>query len=84
MAYDAWKTRSPDDEQFRGQPYGEMRCDTCDSVKDVSENEYSEFVCESCEQNATERAWERHCEAFHGGGGPLPLIEQQRQALKLK
>jgi hypothetical protein len=23
MGYDSWKTRSPDDEKFRGKPYGD-------------------------------------------------------------
>ena len=30
--------------------------------------------------NQDERAWERQCERFYGGGGPLPLRQQQIEA----
>lgn len=60
------------------------RCTSCDNTTLNPENEYGEFVCDGCEQNAAEAAYERQCEDFHGGGGPLPLREQQIQALKLK
>lgn len=43
-----------------------------------------EVWCHSCADNAAEAAYERYCEDFHGGGGPLPLLEQQRQAMKFK
>lgn len=59
-------------------------CERCEHPTHNAENEYGEFICDNCEQNAAEAAYERFCEDFHGGGGPLPLIEQQRQALKFK
>jgi ribosomal protein L37AE/L43A len=60
------------------------QCRDCDNDTVNPMNEYGEFVCDDCVQNEAEAAYERQCEAFHGGGGPLPLIEQQRQALKFK
>jgi ribosomal protein L37AE/L43A len=72
MTYDQWKTRSPDDEEFRGKPYGSTHCEKCDGTKDVNENEYGEFICESCEQNAAEGAYERLCE------GEPPVTESER------
>lgn len=46
-------------------------------------NEYGEFICDDCEQNAAERAYERFCEAFYGGE-VVTLHEQQIEARKLK
>jgi hypothetical protein len=57
-------------------------CDKCDAPTANPENDYGEFVCDTCEDNAAERAWERHCTDYDSG--LLPLIEQQRQALKFK
>lgn len=76
MSYDAWKTRSPDD----GQP-DLARCHRCNDPCGGVEDEYGEFICADCADNAAERAWERHCTNYEG---PLPLIEQQRQAMKFK
>jgi ribosomal protein L37AE/L43A len=86
MTYDQWKTRSPDDEQFRGQPCGENCCEKCDSTRDVSENEYGEFICDNCEQNAAEAAYERQCEDFHDGGSSRFITLEQRmsEARRLK
>jgi len=58
--------------------------DTCDAPTDNPENDYGEVICSDCEQNAAEAAWERHCEAFYCGDGPLPLLQQQINALKFK
>lgn len=46
--------------------------------------EDDDFRCDDCEQNKAEAAYERQCEDFHGGSGPLPLIEQQRQSLRFE
>jgi hypothetical protein len=43
--------------------------------------EMDEIWCHSCADNRAEAAWERHCNDYEG---PLPLIEQQRQAWRLK
>lgn len=61
-------------------------CDKCDAPTANPENEYGEFVCEDCLQNASEAAWERHCEAFHDGGATQfrSLRDQQIDAMKLK
>lgn len=61
-------------------------CDKCGSATTNPEDDYGEFICEDCEQNATEAAWERHCEAFHDGGSTqfISLRDQQIAAMKLK
>lgn len=56
-------------------------CDKCDAPTASPENDCGEFLCGNCLDNQAERAWERHCTDYEG---PLPLIEQQRQALKFK
>lgn len=56
-------------------------CDCCDTPTANPEDDYGEFVCDNCLDNRAEHAWERHCTDYEG---PLPLIEQQRQAMKLK
>lgn len=45
-------------------------CDRCDSPMPMVavEDEYGEFICDNCQQNAAERAYERMCEDFHDGG----------------
>ncbi len=60
-------------------------CECCDAPTAL-ENEYGEFICDDCEQNAAEAAWERHCEAFHDGGaaGFISLEQQQADARRLK
>jgi hypothetical protein len=40
-----------------------------------------EVWCHSCADNAAEAAWERHCTDYEG---PLPLRQQQINAMKLK
>jgi hypothetical protein len=61
-------------------------CDKCGLDCTRPENEYGEFICEDCEQNAAEAAWERHCEDFHDGGSTrfISLEQQQAEARKLK
>jgi Histidine kinase len=45
------------------------KCDRCDHLvpKYTVEDAYGEFVCDSCDQNEAEAAYERYCEAFHDG-----------------
>lgn len=61
-------------------------CDICDCQTDAPENEYGEFICDGCEQNRAEAAYERYCEDFHDGGATQfkSLRDQQIDALKLK
>jgi hypothetical protein len=59
-------------------------CEFCELLTNNEEDEYGQFVCDDCEQNKAELAWERHCENLHGGGGAPPLGEQLIQARKLK
>jgi ribosomal protein L37AE/L43A len=61
-------------------------CDKCGSLTIKDEDDYGEFVCEDCEQNAAEAAWERHCEDFHDGGATSfrSLQQQQQDAWRLK
>lgn len=61
-------------------------CDKCDASTINPENDYGEFICDNCEQNAAESAWERHCEDFHDGGSTrfITLEQQQEAARRLK
>jgi hypothetical protein len=61
-------------------------CDQCDGDTFNAENEYGEHICEDCQQNAAEAAWERHCEDFHDGGCTrfISLEQQQADARRLK
>lgn len=61
-------------------------CDKCDAATTNEENEYGEFICADCEQNAAESAYERLCEDFHDGGSTrfVTLQEQQEAARRLK
>jgi hypothetical protein len=61
-------------------------CDRCAEPTANAENDYGEFICDDCEQNAAEAAWERHCEDFHDGGCTRfnSLRDQQIEAQKLK
>jgi hypothetical protein len=62
------------------------RCDKCDGVTANLENDYGEFICDDCAQNAAEAAYERHCEDFHDGGCTRfnSLLDQQIEARRLK
>ncbi len=82
MTYDQWKTRSPDDEPFWGNR--DHRCEKCDGSRDVNENEYGEFICDDCEQNAAEAAYDRHQEYLMENGSGPSLLEQQIEARKFK
>lgn len=59
-------------------------CERCSWVTTNPENEYGEFICDDCEQNAAEAAWERYCENFYGGSDPLTIREQQIEARRFK
>lgn len=63
-----------------------FECKRCDSRTSNPENEYGEFICDNCAQNAAEAAYERHCEDFHDGGCTRfnSPRDQQIEALKLK
>ncbi len=56
------------------------RCETFVAAAKVSENEYGEYICEDCEQNAAESAYERLCEDFHDGGSTRFVTLEQQQA----
>lgn len=61
-------------------------CERCDCSTSNPENDYGEFICDNCEQNAAEAAYERHCEDFHDGGCTrfISLAQQQAEARKFK
>ena len=62
-------------------------CDRCQAGCSLRpENEYGEIICDNCEQNAAEAAWERHCEDFHDGGRTVwgGLQRQLTNARRLK
>jgi hypothetical protein len=56
-------------------------CEHCEHPTGNPENEYGEIICNDCLDNSAEAAWERFCSNYEG---PLPLIEQQIQARRLK
>lgn len=58
-------------------------CIKCDCETDSPENDYGEFICDDCEQNAAEAAYERQCESFYGGGH-CSLAQQQADARRFK
>jgi len=62
------------------------KCDKCGAPTLSGENDYGEFICDECEQNAAEAAWERHCEDFHDGSCTRfnSLQQQQIEARRLK
>lgn len=61
-----------------------IECDCCDNATSNPENEYGEIVCSECQQNAEERAWDRHNESLMSGDTPtfretyLAAYEQKR------
>jgi hypothetical protein len=61
-------------------------CERCDAPTANPEDDYGEFICDDCLQNAAEAAWERHCEDFHDGGCTrfISLEQQQADARRLK
>lgn len=68
------------------QPLAGSVCDCCGEIRHAEENEYGEFICDSCEDNRAEAAYERFCEDFHDGGATQfkSLRDQQIDALKFK
>jgi len=54
-------------------------CEKCGKPATV-DDEMTDILCPSCADNAAEAAWERHNNNYEF----TPLIEQQRQARKLK
>ena len=62
------------------------KCDRCGEGCSNPENDYGEFICDDCERNAAEAAYERHCEDFHDGGCTRfnSLQQQQIEARRFK
>jgi transcription initiation factor TFIIIB Brf1 subunit/transcription initiation factor TFIIB len=63
-----------------------MVCEKCEGPCTNPEDEFGEFVCTQCVENAAEAAYDRHMESFHDGGSTAwkTLQEQQAEAWKLK
>ena len=61
-----------------------FKCERCGDPTSNPEDDYCEHVCDNCEQNAAEAAYERQCERFYGGDGPKSLQQQQIEARRLK
>ena len=61
-------------------------CQKCACPCALPENDYGEFICQSCVDNANEAAYERHIESFHDGGATQwnSLQQQQNEARKFK
>lgn len=61
-------------------------CEKCNAATRNEQNEFAEYICDGCNQNAAEAAYERHCEAYHDGGATQfrSLRDQQIEAQKLK
>lgn len=73
------------DSPLSGHP-GALPCEHCGLDTCNAENAYGEFICDDCQSNADERAYERYCEAFHDGGATsfVSLQDQQIAAWRLK
>lgn len=61
-------------------------CDCCGDLTSAAEDDYGEFICDDCESNRAEAAYERFCEAFHDGGSTQfkSLAQQQAEARRFK
>ena len=61
-------------------------CETCADPTTNPEDDYGEHVCNNCQQNKAEAAYERHCEDFHDGGCTRfkSLQDQQIEARRFK
>ena len=61
-------------------------CGYCDYLTSNPEDDFGEFICDNCQQNREEAAYERYCEDFHDGGSSWPksLLELQVDARRLK
>ena len=61
-------------------------CQKCACPCELPEDDYGEFICQSCVDNANEAAYERHIESFHAGGATQwkTLIQQQIEAKQMK
>lgn len=59
------------------------RCIECDEPTENPENDYAEHVCDSCEEAANERAYERWVGSYYGGS-VVSLREQQARAHRFK
>lgn len=71
------------------EPSGRTMCEHCHqfvATSKCAENDYGEFICEDCEQNAAEAAYERFCSDFHDGGNTSfrSLRDQQIEARRFK
>ena len=60
-------------------PFPTNHCDKCGDLTTQPEDDYGEFICTDCLQDAAEAAYERHCEAFHDGGSTRFITLQQQQ-----
>ena len=58
-----------------------MTCEACG--KRITESEYDLYGgdCDDCHD---EKAYDRFCESYYGGDGPLTLKEIQMKAMELK
>jgi len=61
-------------------------CQRCSRPCNLPENDYGEFICQSCVDNENEMAYERHIASFHDGGSSAwkSLQQQQIEAMKFK
>jgi hypothetical protein len=59
-------------------------CVTCEECGAIGSD--GDSLCDDCEQNRAEAAWERHCEDFHDGGCTRfnSLRDDQAAARRLK
>jgi len=61
-------------------------CQKCACPCERPEDDYGEFICQSCVDNANEAAYERHIASFHDGGATQwkTTAQQQIEARRLK
>jgi uncharacterized Zn finger protein (UPF0148 family) len=60
----------------------DYRCEKC-GQPGISDRD-GDWLCQNCQDNADEAAYDRQQEALMEGGGGPSLIEQQRAAYKIK
>ena len=51
-------------------------CGYCDYLTSNPEDDFGEFICDNCQQNREEAAYERYCEDFHDGGARQSAIQR--------
>jgi hypothetical protein len=68
---------APKEDAAKFRAAGRNPCTRCGVQTSADEDAFGEFICDDCEQNAAEAAWDRFCCNFYGGADPLTIREKQ-------